>query len=68
MKRLPPERFNIIEWLYDVANEKDVFWQNLEPIISLFLTLHLEMNTLYRQLQVSLEMNEFSKGVLIFRV
>jgi len=68
MKRLPQERFNIIEWLYDVANEKDVFWQNLEPIISLFLTLHLEMNTLYRQLQVSLEMNEFSKGVLIFRV
>ena len=60
MKRLPPEGFNIILWLYDIASEKGVFWQNLEPIISLFLTLHLEMNTLYQKLQFSLEMNELS--------
>ena len=60
MKRLPPERFNVIQWLYDMANKKCVLWQNLEPIISLFLTLHLEMNTLYQKLQVSLKMNELS--------
>ena len=43
-----------------MASEKGFFWQNLEPIISLFLTLHLEMYTLHQKLQVSLEMNELS--------